>query len=156
MTPVLIMLNGAAIATSLAHVLIDVYIGLFGAGKTMPLAQALLVFVIAGLYGWWAAALAGAAQGERGLTLSLVLLSAVWVALGNGVAGLVGCAPICPNAAPYQDLTHIASLVVGAAAAYADWRLFREQSGPVRARFWVTAALFLIALVATQALTIRL
>lgn len=154
MTPALIALNGAAIAASLAHVLIDLYIGLFGSGKSMPLAQALLVFVLAGLYGWWAAALSAAAQGERGMTLSLVLLGAVWVALGNGVAGLVGCAPICPNAAPYQDVTHVASLALGALAAYADWRLFRRQTGPVLARFWVTALLFLVALVATQALTI--
>ena len=136
--------------------LIDVYIGLFGAGKTMSLTQAFLVFVLAGLYGWWAAALAGAAQGERGLTLALLIVAVVWVALGNGVAGLVGCAPLCPNATPSQDVTHVSSLVFGALAAYADWQLFRTQTGPVRAPFVTTAVLFLVALAITQALTITL
>ncbi len=151
MSPALILLVGAAIASSLAHLFVDVFIGLFGSGKAMSFPQALLLFAVAALYGWWPVAFVMTERREPGGPAALLLLCGLWAALGNGVAGLVGCPPPCANAFPYQDLTHVASLVFGAAASYAIWRAHRGAL-TFRARWPVTAIALVLAVIAAGAL----
>src|SRR5688572_3523766 len=111
MTPRILLLQGAAIAASLFHVLIDVIIELYGragggliaGGRTITVAQALTLLSFALLYGWWNSPIAAATAGVRGATLALAVLAFVWVFLGNGIVGFLACFPPCSGAFPWQD-----------------------------------------------------
>jgi hypothetical protein len=93
----------------------------------MNLLQAGLIPALAALYWWWTAAIARAASG-RGAELTLALFAGVWVLGGNGVGGLVGCPPPCPNAWPHQDIAHVASVIAGALAARSAWDAGRQAA----------------------------
>ena len=140
MTPRILLLQGAAIAASLFHVLIDVWIDLFGAsgsvagGPTLTAAQALTLLAFAVLYGWWNSPIAAATAGVRGAMLALAVLAFVWVFLGNGVAGFIACFPPCAGAAPWQDAAHLASVVFGGWAAWVAWRAWRALRNVVQVR----------------------
>jgi hypothetical protein len=151
MTPTLLILQAAALAASLLHVLIDVWIGLFGRGGPMPLGQGALLVAFAVLYGWWASPLAAATAGVRGAMLALGVLSGVWAGLGNGAVGLGACFVPCAGAAPFQDVAHLASLVFGAWAAWAALRAYRAMAGPTQWAPTVTAVVLIFIVFALEA-----
>jgi hypothetical protein len=166
MTPGVLLLQAAAIAASLFHVLIDVIIGLFGlaepsrpatflGAQSITMAQALTLLSFALVYGWWASAAAAATAGVRGATLALAVLAFIWVFLGNGIAGLLACFPPCGNAFPWQDAAHLASAVFGGWAALAAWRAYRAMRGPTQAAPAVTAVVLILFSYAMQALSFR-
>ena len=123
----MIALSVFALSVSLTHTFIDLFIGLYGSGAEMNVLQAGLIAALAALHGWWAAAIAHAASG-RGGELTLALLAGVWLLGWNGVGGLVGCPPACPNAWPYQDVAHVASVIVGAMATRSAWGARRQAA----------------------------
>ena len=123
----MIALSVFALSVSLTHTFIDLFIGLYGSGAEMNVLQAGLIAALAALHGWWAAAIARAASG-RGGELTLALFAGVWLLGWNGVGGLVGCPPSCPNAWPYQDVAHVASVIVGALAASSAWGASRQAA----------------------------
>jgi hypothetical protein len=151
MTPGVLMLQSAALAASLLHVLIDVWIGLFGRGGPMPLGQGALLIAFAMLYGWWISPLAAATAGVRGAMLALVMLSGVWAALGNGLVGLGACFIPCAGAAPFQDVAHVASLVLGVWAAWLALRAYRAMPGPTQWAPTVTAMVLMVVVFALEA-----
>lgn len=120
-------LSLAAMGFSLAHLFIDVHIGLFGSSsKSMSLQEAALVAVFGLLYAVWAGALTRAsATGRTGLVASFTF-AAGWAFLINGVAAL-GAAPPPSWGFPYQDLTHFGSLVFGGLAAIGVWGRLRDE-----------------------------
>ena len=123
----MIALSVVALSVSLTHTFIDLFIGLYGSGAQMNLLQAGLIAALAALHGWWAGAIARAASG-RGAELTLALFAGIWLLVGNGVGGLVGCPPPCSNAWPYQDVAHVASVIVGALAARSAWAGRRQAA----------------------------
>jgi hypothetical protein len=168
MTPRILLLQGAAIAASLSHSLLDVWIGLFGgppgdiegvrifsAAVDMTAAEALTLVSFAVLYGWWNSPIASATAGVRGGMLALAVLAFVWAFLANGVAGLGVCFPPCASASPWHDITHLASAVFGGWAAIAAWRAYRAMPGPTQAAPAVTAVVLVAFSYAMQALSFR-
>lgn len=168
MTPRLLLLQGAAITTSLFHVLIDVIIGLYGlaeptlplegvtlAGRSITVQQGLTLVSFALLYGWWNSPIAAATAGVRGAMLALAVLAFVWVFLGNGVAGFIACFPPCASAYPWQDAAHLASAVFGGWAALTAWRAYRGMAGPTQAAPPVTAVVLILFSYAMQALSFK-
>lgn len=143
MTPRLAFLQGAAIAASLFHVLIDAWLGLFGRGQ-MTVGQALMLMSLAAIYGWWPAATAAAATGRRGAMLALAILAGVWAFLGQGLAGLAFCFVPCGGVPPWGDVSHLASLVFGGWAAMEAWRAYRAMPGPTQVAFPVTAVVLIV------------
>lgn len=129
--PPWVWLNAAAFAVSLAHYLTDWHIGLFGASSSfMSPAQAGLVAVSAGLYGWWALALGAASHaGRSGLGACFILVFG-WAFLLNGLIALAVCFPPCGNAFPVQDITHIGNVIFGGLASWATWRAFVAHPEP--------------------------
>ncbi len=150
-----VVLNAGALGASLTHVLIDMYLGLFGAGRTMTPHAAGIVIGMAALYAWWALALAFAASGDRGALLAVAILAAYWAMLANGAIGLVLCRPPCSVAWPYQDLAHIASLALGAAATALTVGAFRAGTGAVHRSTPLVTALLLVVLVTLEAVRAR-
>ena len=147
-----LQLNVLALAFSLAHVVADWHIGLFGASSAaMSAPQAALLWLVSGLYAWWGLSLAAAARGARSGLLSLVALSAGWAALGNGLP-IVFCLPPCPGAFPHQDIAHVGSLLFGGWAAHASWRAARASEQPPGRAAWALPAVALAAVVALFAL----
>ncbi len=140
-------LSALALGVSLTHVLIDWHIGLFGASSMhMSALQAGLVLLFGLVAAWWALALALASQGKKSALVSLLVLDIGFALLANGVAVLAACPPPCAGAFPYQDISHIANLLVGAWAAYATWRAVRASAEPIR---WLapTATIALLVIV---------
>lgn len=158
MTPAVLLLQAAAIAASLFHVLIDVIIGLYGfvpGQSSLGLPQALTLLSFALVYGWWPSACAAATAGIRGATLALAILAFVWVFLGNGVAGAIACFPPCAGAFPWQDGAHLASAVFGGWAALAAWRVYRAMPGPTQWAPPVTAVVLILFSYLMQAVSFR-
>lgn len=151
MTPRVLLLQGAAIAASLYHLLIDVWIDLFGTGDPIAIGEALTLLSFALLYGWWNSPIAAATAGVKGAMLALAILAFVWVFLGNGVAGLLACFPPCGGAYPWQDAAHLASVVLGGWAALSAWRAYRAMPGPTHAAPAVTAVVLMLFSYITQA-----
>lgn len=147
-------LSALALGVSLTHVLIDWRIGQFGAPSMhMSALQAGLVLLFGLVAAWWALALALASQGKKSALVSLLVLDIGFALLANGVAVLAACPPPCAGAFPYQDISHIANLLVGAWAAYATWRAVRASAEPIR---WLapTATIALLVIVfAVQAVS---
>jgi hypothetical protein len=146
-----LILQGAALASSLLHVLIDVWIDLFGRGPGMTPGQAALLTAFAVLYGWWISPIAAATAGVRGAMLALAVLSGVWAALGNGAIALGACFVPCAGAAPFQDIAHVASLVFGAWAAWSAYRAYRAMPGPTQWAPTVTAIVLIVVVFALEA-----
>ncbi len=153
MTPRILLLQGAAIAASLFHVLIDVWIDLFGAGEPIAVGEALTLLSLALLYGWWNSPIAAATAGIRGATLALAVLAFVWVFLGNGVAGVIACFPPCSGAFPWQDAAHLASAVFGGWAAWAAWSAYRAMPGSTQLAPAMTAVVLIVFSYVMQALS---
>ena len=147
-----LQLNVLALAFSLAHVVADWHIGLFGASsEAMSAPQAALLWLVSGLYAWWGLSLAAAARGARAGLLGLVALSAGWAALGNGLP-IVFCPPPYPGAFPQQDIAHIGSLLFGGWAAYASGRAAGSSEQRRGRAAWALPAVALAAIVALFAL----
>jgi hypothetical protein len=89
----------------------------------------------------WAWAL-GAAGGSRGAGGALVVLAAVWSALG--AVGFAACPPPCGGATRLQDAAQFLSFVLGAWVASATARSFGEGAGRISP--WPTV--FALALIA--------
>lgn len=150
--PAWLALNGLAIAFSLAHLIMDWHIGLFGPStpQISPL-QATLVWLICLAYGWWGLALGLASQGHRPGLTSLIVLSAGWSFAGNGLP-ILACPPPCAGAFPHQDIAHLGSLLFGGWAAYASWRALRAAPGARSLVIPVATVLLLGALFTLEAL----
>jgi len=101
-------LQALALGASLAHVLVDFQVGLYGAG----------------------------AAGSRGAVAALVLLAGAWSAFAQGVVGFVACPPPCGGTTGMQDAAHFLSLVFGAWASVGTARAFGEGAG--RVSWWPT------------------
>lgn len=145
-------LNLLALAFSLAHLIMDWHIGLFGASsESISALQAALVWLVSLVYAWWGVSLAAASRGARAGLLSLLGLSAVWAFLGNGVP-IVFCPPPCAGAFPHQDIAHIGSLLFGGWAAYESGRAFRTNVQPLGRAGWAIPGVALASVVALFAL----
>ncbi|MAG36924.1 MAG: hypothetical protein CL878_11875 [Dehalococcoidia bacterium] len=116
-------LNALALAFSLAHLLLDWHVGVFGASSdSVSVLQGGLLVLIAAVYAWWGLSLATAGRGQRSGLVWLLILSAGWAFAGNGLA-ILACLPPCVF--PYGDVTHLGSLVFGGWAAYETWQAMR-------------------------------
>ena len=135
--------GGLAFVVSLIHLLIDFQIGLFGPlSEQVSLAQAALIGLVSLLYGWWGVSFSfvGAAPTRKFGLASLFTLAFLWSFLANGLAGLIACPIPCPGAAPYQDITHVGSIIFGMSASYTAWRGLRAEAGRQAAVWPVTLA----------------
>ena len=147
-------LSALALGTSLTHVLIDWHIGLFG-GSSMHMSarQAGLVLLFGLVAAWWALVLALASQGQKSALVSVLILNIGFALLANGVAVLAACPPPCAGAFPYQDISHIANLLVGAWAAYATWKAVRASAESVRWLAPTATIALLVTVFAVQAVS---
>jgi len=137
-------LQALALGASLAHVLVDFQVGLYGTGATVNALQAANIVDYDAVYVLWAWAL-GAAAGSRGAVAALVVLAGAWSAFAQGVVGFVACPPPCGGATGMQDAAHFLSLVLGAWASIGTARAFGEGAG--RVSWWPTV--FAVALIVT-------
>lgn len=143
------LLSVAALAFSLVHTLVDWHIGLFEpSGPTLAAVPAALMWLVAGIYGWWAWCLARAAVGDRSHLMGVVVLTLGWAFAGNGLV-IFACLPPCPGAFPHQDLAHMGSLVCGALGSYAGLRAAAMHPGPL---VWRAAGLSAVLVAAGFAL----
>ena len=139
MTPAILSnwrgLTAAALAASLAHVLIDFHIGLYGnSSNAMSVWEASAVGSTALAYGAWAWVLARAKDNDRTGLASVFAFAAIWSFLGNGLVAVFVAPP--PSAAfPYQDLAHFSNIIFGGLASYSLWRAMRAAPEPVQWRF---------------------
>jgi hypothetical protein len=126
------VLNAAALAASLSHVLLDYVIGLYGKSSEIlsPL-QAISILLVCLVYGYWMLVMGWANGARKSALISLLLLTGVWSFLANGAAGLGACPPLCRSAFPYQDIAHISSLIFGGLATYTTWQRIRSTAGPI-------------------------
>jgi hypothetical protein len=116
-----------AIGFSLAHMILDWHLDLFGASETsLSLAQAATLLIGSTLYAFWAMALTLAGQGNR-RAMPVTILTAAIGGLGNGLS-IVFCLPPCSGAFPFGDLSHIGSLIFGAWAIYESWRVLNPKT----------------------------
>jgi acyl-CoA reductase-like NAD-dependent aldehyde dehydrogenase len=82
--------TAAALLASLAHVLIDSHIGLYGeTSSQMSLLQAANVLLMSLFYGWWIYAVGLASMGDKSALVSTLIIVVVWVLLANGVAAVI-------------------------------------------------------------------
>ncbi len=125
-----LVLNVAAMSASAAHVLVDIHLGLFGASSSsMSLLQAMNIAFACLVLSWWVLCLAAASGAAPGALSGALILAAVWALLATGMAA-VAAAPPPSDAFPFQDLTHLAGLVLGALAAVATWRELARNHTP--------------------------
>ncbi len=118
--PLWLWLSALALGVSLTDVFVDWHIGLFGApSMEMSALHATLVLLVSVVPAWWALALALASHGQKPALVSVLVLDLGYALLANGVAVLAACPPPCAGAFPYQDISHIANVIVGAWAGYA-------------------------------------
>jgi hypothetical protein len=137
---------GSALAmfATLAHVLIDMHIGLWGeTSREMSVPQAGNVTMFAAIYAWWAVSLVYAWNGDRWALRTLLLFAFVHAFLLNGLVALFAAPP--PSAAfPYQDIAHVGSLVAGGFATLYLWRPSRRRADGGRLWLLVVALLILV------------
>ncbi len=136
----------------LIHVLIDQHIGLWGASSDhMSALQATHVGSKGLLFGWWVLVLAWARRPAKpGAPMAVLLLVSIEGFLSEGLVALVVCPPPCAGAFPYQDLVHVANLVVGGlatGAAYLSWKRSQGPSG------WVLPAVTIAIIVLGSAVS---
>lgn len=156
MTPTLLLLQGAAVAASLLHVLLDVWLGFFGRPPDITLGRGLTLLAMALVYAWWPSAIAAATSGTRGAMLALAILAGLWALFGQGIAGLAYCFPPCSLAAPWADVAHLASAVFGGWAALAAWRAYRAMPGGTQLAPPATAVALVVVSFALQAANVTL
>jgi len=141
--PLWLFLNLAAMIASLGHVLIDYHLGLLGdTSSTMSALQASGIALLCLVVAWWTLCLAMTTPTGRPALPGALVMAIVWAFLGNGVGGLVA-APPPSDAAPYQDVTHLAAAAFGAAAAVTTWRAWRA-TGPRQGRLAVAVSFLLL------------
>jgi hypothetical protein len=121
-------LQSLALGASLAHVIVDFQIGLFGSGPAVSAIGAANIVNYAAIYALWGWAL-GAAAGSRGAVAALVVMAGVWAAFAQGLVGFAVCPPPCGGATGLQDAAHFLSLAFGSWAAVVTLRALREGSG---------------------------
>jgi hypothetical protein len=134
--------TAAALGATVAHLLIDYHIGLYGeTSETMSALQAASAVRQAVLIAWWLV-LAVAAVYDSGALTALFWLVVVDAAIMNGVVAFAVAAP--PSAAfPYQDLTHGAALVFGVIAAVQIGRRKTQLDRPSHNR-WLVATIAIL------------
>ena len=136
--------TAAALLASLAHVLIDSHIGLYGeTSSQMSLLQAANVFLTSLIYGWWVYAVGVASTGNKSALVSTLVIVVVWVLLANGVAALA-VSPPPSSAFPYQDIAHFSCIVLGVGASAAIWRARRSMAAKVSWTLPVAAGIILL------------
>ena len=117
--------TAAALVASLAHVLVDYHIGLYGESSLrMSSLQAANLAATSLVYGWWIYAVAVAALGDKSALVSALVLAVAWASLWNGAVGLV-VSPPPSSAFPCQDVAHLSSIVFGAGAGATIWQTSR-------------------------------
>jgi len=136
--------TAATLLASLAHVLIDSHIGLYGeTSLQMSLLQAANVLLTSLFYGWWIYAVGVASAGNKSALVSTLVIVVAWVLLANGVAALA-VAPPPSSAFPYQDIAHVSCIVFGVGASAAIWRARRSIAGEVSWTMPVTTGIILL------------
>ena len=140
-----LLTSTAAFAFSLSHLFIDFQIGLFGqSSSSISVLQAVLVATIGVTFGWWALAISEARSGSGDGLATAFVFACGWAFGVNGLMALFAAPP--PSAGfPYQDITHIGSLIFGGLAALGLWGKVHEVGG-VRWRVGARAGV-LVALV---------
>jgi hypothetical protein len=81
-------------------------------------------------YGWWIWSVTIAVSGDRSALVSALVVAVMWTFLWNGVIRFV-VSPPPSSAFPYQDLAHLSSIVFGAGASAAVWRVIRSVESEV-------------------------
>jgi len=152
MTPAMVLLQGAAMASSLLGYLI-LAPGFFASvsSKDVGIAGGFTLLTIAATYAWWPAPMVAATSGIRGALLGLVVLDLAWAVLAQGLAGFAFCTfPFCNELAPYGDLARYGSFVFGLAAAWTAWGAYRRATGPTQWAVPVTAVVLSVLSFAFQ------
>ncbi|MDJ0755079.1 MAG: hypothetical protein QNJ45_16275 [Ardenticatenaceae bacterium] len=110
--------TAAALTLSLAHVIIDFHIGLYGeTSPEMTFLQASNLFVTSLVYGWWVVIIVLGFQGNKSAILSALIMIIAWAVLWNGLIGIFVAPP--PSAAyPYQDIAHFGTVILGGIGSY--------------------------------------
>jgi len=141
-----------AFAASLAHLFIDVHIGLFGpsAPEISPL-QILNISLLTSIFAYWAWAMAHAHTGSAPGLATVVVFSAFWAAFANGAVALV-VAPPPSLGFPYQDIAHGLSLGFGTLATFLAWPELKAVRLEVNYVPPAIAATLIIANLAVQGL----
>lgn len=113
-------LSAGALVASAAHVAIDFAADVYPAN---PVGVTLVAVPATALYVLWAVTLARVSNRDPSAGRAARLLALWQAALGNGLAALFPCPPTVlvggpPSCAlaPWQDLVHVGSLILGAAA----------------------------------------
>lgn len=134
-----LIVNGAALAVVLLHVLIDYHIGLYGpSSEVMTPAQAANALRIAGTASGWMIALGVSMRGSRTGTACALAFVVVWGLVFNGLVAFLVVPP--PSTAfPYQDLAHVGGIVFGGLAAYVLWGRMKLQQGAIDRRYLLVA-----------------
>lgn len=132
-----------AFAATVAHLLIDQHIGLYGAiSQTMTGWEAVNVArhaVVAGL--WMAASVAATHSVDA--RRALQWLAVVDAALLNGAVAFA-VAPPPSDAFPYQDVAHGLALVFGAGAAFLLAKNLAEAGKPQSRRWRISTVVILV------------
>ena len=122
-------LHALALLSATLHAVVDWHIGLFGpTSSTLSLPQAGVAVGMSLVTALWALGLAWAARDEARGHVTVLIVALLWGFLGNGLV-IAACPPPCADGFPYQDLSHVGSLVFGAAASWASWRRWRASRG---------------------------
>ncbi len=125
-----LIFSAAAMAASLAHVLIDYHIGLYGrSSAVMQPWQAGNLLCTSLVYAWWALILGMVYGMSTSGSASALMMAGGWGLLWNGAIGLVVSPP--SRAFPYQDITHIANILLGGLASYFIWQNVRAYQDPI-------------------------
>lgn len=151
-------LAAAAAGLVLAHVLIDQHIGLWGAtSDEMSPLQAANVAGHGLLFAWWMLVIAWAREPARpGATMALTVMVGVEAFLLNGLVALAACPPPCAGAFPYQDIVHVATVVVGGWAGLVGYRAWEaDHRGESRHLTWLTVAVMVTSMALSAPLSIQ-
>lgn len=125
-----------ASATLVALTLANVLVGdALGEGAT----RAILVVLLAALYGAWTYGIAMAAHGSKGALAALFVYALVWAFGWNGALFFVTRGDVLTGA------LHMANLIVGALGAWSIWMELGARRGAVR---WGDFALLALPLAA--------
>ncbi len=135
--------TAAALGATVAHLLIDYHIGLYGeTSEIMSALQAASAVRQAVLIAWWLL-LAVAAVYDSGALRALFWLVVVDAAIMNGAVAFAVAPP--PSAGfPYQDLAHGAALVFGVIAAVRISRRRAQLDPPPKNRWLVATVVILV------------
>jgi hypothetical protein len=113
-----------AIAFSLSHVMLDMWVGVLGSPTdSLSASQALILLISTVQYAMWAYTLVLASHGSRSALKATLGLAAVGSL--NGFT-IVFCLPPCFF--PIGDLSHIGSLVFCLWAMFESWRALKQNS----------------------------